>query len=431
MRFRLRLMGPVGLTSALGQDVTPRSRKARGMLALLGTAPGLRMARARLQDLLWSQSPPAQGSASLRQTLHDLRHALDAALIGGDGWAGLDPAAVTVDLRPAPGLAGQPAEFAEGLEIDDPEFEDWLRDMRLALEDRAPARQLPLLIVGEPQGDSAQARMLAKFLLQEAAARAAPLIPARATQMAEAGEGLLVESWCLGQPDDRVLVMMVLRDFASGTQLWAQHYPLSSALHDLRRASGALAMTMIHTARQAGQGGWMLYPLPDLFSFSRSRLLAADRHLQQAEGAVPGALRAFLRYTLIIERQGADPRALLEEAEAHCRRAFEAAPGDPIVLAICSLMRSWRGEVAGALDLARLACRLSPGHDMAHLALSQALNDAGRDSDALTTILRADAGPMAVLGQASWQMRRAVAQLRLGRLAEAEAAAATALAYAP
>ena len=314
MRFRLRLMGPVDLTSALGQNLTPRSRKARGMLALLGTAPGLRMSRAQLQDRLWSRSPPAQGTASLRQTLHDVRHVLDAALIGGDGWVGFDPVAVAVDLRPAPGLAGQSAEFAEGLDIDDPEFEDWLRDMRLALEDRVQARELPLLVLNEPQGDSAPARMLARFLLQEAAARAAPLIPARVMQAAGAGNGLLVDTWCLDQNDGRVLVMMVLRDLATGAQLWSQHSPLSPALHELRRASGTLALAMIQTARQAGHVGGAFYPLADLFSFSRSRLLTADRSLQQAEGAVPVALRAFLRYTMIIERQGSDPRTLLEEA---------------------------------------------------------------------------------------------------------------------
>lgn len=431
MRFRLRLMGPVNLIDAEGRDLTPRGRKARGMLALLGTAPGLRMARAQLQDRLWSRSPPVQSSASLRQTLTDLRHVLAAALVGGDGWTGLDPAKVVVDLRPLPGPAGHVAEFAEGLDIDDPEFEDWLRDTRLALEDRVPPRELPLLLLAEPQGDGAQARMLANIVLQEAVARAAPLIPARAARPPEAGEGLLVEGWCMGQADNTALLMMVLRDAASGAQLWAQSQMVSPALPELGRTSGALALAIIQTARQAGHQGRTQYPLADLFSFSRRRLLAADQGLQQAEGPVPRALRAFLRYTLIIERQAADPRHLAKEAEAYCREAFEAAPADPIVLAIFSLMKSWGGEVAAALDLARLACRLSPGHEMAHLALSQALTDAGRDSDALMAILKAEAGPLAIVGQASWRLRLMVTQLRLGRFAEAEAAAASALAYAP
>ncbi len=98
MRFRLRLMGPVNLTDAEGRDVTPRGRKARGMLALLGTAPGLRMVRAQLQDRLWSRSPPVQSSASLRQTLTDLRHVLAAALVGGEVMMGFSSAGAVKPL---------------------------------------------------------------------------------------------------------------------------------------------------------------------------------------------------------------------------------------------------------------------------------------------------------------------------------------------
>ena len=433
MRLRLRLMGQVRLSNEDGRDLTPRGRKARGLLALLGTAPDLRLGRAQLQDRLWSESPQAQGSASLRQALRECRQALGEALIGGDGWAGLDPDRVTVDLAPVIGPTGQPAEFAEGLDIDDPEFEDWLRDTRLALEDRPALPDLPLLVLTEAQGDGPQARMLADCVVSEASARAAALIPAQVLRAGgpRQGQGLLVEALCLAQPQGGVVVMMVLRDLQSGAQLWAQHYPLAPGLPDLRRASAAMALTMIQTAGQAMRGAQAGYPLGDLFSFSRARLLAADRRLTQTSGAVPQALRAFLRYTLIIERQGGDPRILLDEADALARKAREAAPGDPVVLSVAALMASWRGQVAGALDLARLACRMAPGHDLAQLALSQALNDAGRDSDALIAAMRAGNGPLAVLGQASWRLRLAVAQIRTGRLTEAEASASAALAHAP
>lgn len=432
MRLRLQLMGPIRVTDARGQDVTPRGRKARGLLALLGTAPGLRMARAQLQDRLWSESAPAQGSASLRQALHELRLALDAALVGGDGWVGLDPALLSVELRPEPGVGGVTAEFAEGLEIDDPEFEDWLRDMRLSLDDRPSAPDL-LLVLEEARGESPQARLLADVVLQEAAARAAVLIPARVVQGPALGTGLQISASCLGQPGNGGLMMLVLRDLTTGQQLWAQQYPLSPVLRGLRQTGGTVALTMIQTALQAAEqlGQGAVYPLQGVFSFSRTRLLGADQRLRETEGAVPTALRAFLRYTLIIERQTPDPRAALEEAESLCRLARAAAPADPVALAISALMQSWRGNVPGALDLARLACRMSPGHDLAHLALSQALSDAGRDADALTALLRSDAGPMALLGRASWCMRLALVHLRLERLAEAEAAAAAALAHAP
>lgn len=454
MRLNLSLMGPVRMTAEDGRDMTPRGRKARAVLALLGTAPDLRMARARLQDRLWSVSPPAQGAASLRQTLRELRLALNgarAALLSGEGWVGLDGALVSISLRPVTGPTGEPCEFAEDLDIDDPEFEDWLRNTRLALEDQPPAPEMPLLVLTEPKADCPHARMLASCVLMEAADRAGQLIPARVVQAGTAGggsqpglgaglgagfgagfgAGMRIEAHCLPQEGGRLLMMMVLRDLRDGAQLWAQYYPVSAAMPDLRRAGASIALTIMQTAGQMAGPARSLYPLRDLFSFSRPRLLSADQRLKAAEGAVPQALRAFLRYTLIIERQSRDPRALLDEAEELAHHARDAAPGDPIVLSVASLMQSWRGHVAGALDLARLACRVAPGHDMAHLALSQALSDAGRNSDALMAGLRAGTGPLAVLGQASWRMRLAVSQIRLNRLAEAEASAEIALAHAP
>ena len=431
MRLRLRLIGPVRLTGPEGNDRTPTGRKACGMLALLGTAPDLRMPRSQVQDRLWSQSPPAQGAASLRQAIRELRQALGDGLLAGNGWIGLDPAAVAVDLRPMTGPTGQPVEFAEGLDIRDPEFEDWLRDMRFSLEDRAPEPDVPLLVLTEPKGDSPSAQLLAGCVLEEASARAAALLPTRVVQAADCLTGLRIESLAVARPDNCALLLMVLRNHKTGAQLWAQHYSLSPLEASLRRVSACVTLTLIQAARQLMPGSEALYPHEDLFSFTRSRLLSADHRLKRFDGPVPQALRAFLRYTLIIERQAPDAREAFGEAEDLSRQACAMAPGDPIVLSIAALMKSWKGEVSAALDLARLACRVAPGHDLAHLALSQALTDAGRDGDAFAAVARVGFGPIAALGQPSWRLRMAVAQIRLGRLADAEESAAIALSHAP
>lgn len=434
MHLTLRLIGPVTLLDANGDDLTPRGRKARGALAMLGMAPGLRLGRARLQDRLWSDSPQAQGAASLRQTLRELRRALrdhQSVLLSGDGWVGLDPARLTVDLRPLAAGACEAPEFAEGLDIADAEFEDWLRDTRLALEDRPRAQVLPLLVLSDPVADTPSSRMLAVAVVQQAASHAASLLPAQVLPLHSApasSPGLLVEAMCLQQPGPEMLLMISLRDLSSGAQLWAQQFPLSQSTPALHRAISALALTLIQTVGQLRLPG-RLFPLTDLFSFSRSRLLSADRVLTDTDSPVAQSLRAFLRYTLIIERQTPDQRATLAEAEALASRARERAPADPIVLSVSALMRSWQGQVAGALDLARDACRLAPGHDLAHLVLSQALTDAGRDSEALSVLIRARGGPLAMLGQPSWRLRQAAALIRLGRYAEAENSAAAALSH--
>jgi hypothetical protein len=135
----LHLVGPLRLLDRSGADLTPRARKAQGMLALLGTSPGLRRSRAWLQDKLWSDRGAEQGAGSLRQCLTDIRTALGphvGCLRTEPGWVGLDPARVRVraELTDAEALEG--VEFLEGLDIRDPEFEHWIRDQRLHCQQR-------------------------------------------------------------------------------------------------------------------------------------------------------------------------------------------------------------------------------------------------------------------------------------------------------
>jgi TolB-like protein/tetratricopeptide (TPR) repeat protein len=129
-----------------GADVTPRGAKTQGLLALIGSAPGLRRTRAFLQDKLWSDRGPEQGAASLRQSLAEIRRALGDGrdcLVTEAGMVGLDPDRVRVVVEPGPGdwgPTGEASEFVEGLDVADPEFENWIRDQRLAFADRLEAR---------------------------------------------------------------------------------------------------------------------------------------------------------------------------------------------------------------------------------------------------------------------------------------------------
>ena len=63
----LRLMGPVELIGPGNRRLTPRGMRARGALAVLGSATSMRVLRARLQDLLFSTRDPDHANASLRQ----------------------------------------------------------------------------------------------------------------------------------------------------------------------------------------------------------------------------------------------------------------------------------------------------------------------------------------------------------------------------
>ena len=140
----LDLAGPFRLRDAQGADLTPRSRKAQGLLALLGTSPGLRRSRAWLQDKLWSDRGAEQGAASLRQCLTEIRAILRDhldCLRAESGWIALDPGRVEVNSA-LPDQDTGDVEFLEGLDIRDPEFEHWLRDQRMLHSQRANRFQL-------------------------------------------------------------------------------------------------------------------------------------------------------------------------------------------------------------------------------------------------------------------------------------------------
>src|SRR5690606_22752364 len=121
---------------------TPKAQKSRALLALLALSPRGSRSRVWLRDKLWSDRGEDQASASLRQALLDVRKSLgplaDALLIADKHTVTLNLSrrsgdAVDIlqqmsdrtsptdfDMRVAEG------EFLEGLDICDPEFEDWL-----------------------------------------------------------------------------------------------------------------------------------------------------------------------------------------------------------------------------------------------------------------------------------------------------------------
>ena len=165
-------------------------------------------------------------------------------------------------------------------------------------------------------------------IVPDAAARAAELIPARLLPApAPPGtNGLSAQALCMTSGAD-ITLMIVLRDLASGAQLWAQRYPIrrETAAVSTRSATAAVALTMIQTAAQSLDAAQPVFPLADLFSFARDRLLAADDRLAESQplgnSAVGLSMRSWLRYTLIIERQTADPACRLDEAEQFTARA--------------------------------------------------------------------------------------------------------------
>lgn len=121
---------------ANGDDVLPRLRKARGMLAYLCLARGERVSRTRLIGLLWDRSADRQAQMSLRHALAELNHAARAArpdFLEYDREAvRLNPKAVWVDALADPVRVERLGEELHGRLS--PAFDRWLEGERARLE---------------------------------------------------------------------------------------------------------------------------------------------------------------------------------------------------------------------------------------------------------------------------------------------------------
>jgi len=148
----VKLLGMPRVLDGSGAELPLPGKKARALLAYLAANLGRDQPRDRLATLLWGSRFQDQARQSLRQCLSRLRRALgrDDILQVGEDQVGLNAGSVTVDtarlealalagtaesLEEAASLLGD--EFLAGLDIPEPEFEDWVAGERRRIRDIA------------------------------------------------------------------------------------------------------------------------------------------------------------------------------------------------------------------------------------------------------------------------------------------------------
>ncbi|MCB1470726.1 MAG: hypothetical protein KDK08_27045 [Rhizobiaceae bacterium] len=138
-RLRLFLRGSFHFERPDGQGIIVSRKRSKGLLALLALSENGVRDRRWVQDKLWSGSDQDRGSASLRQELRYLRQLQEEL---GTTFLNIQPDSVRLDFDRVAvdvrirSIAPDGQELLEGLDIDDPEFEDWLRTERTRQDER-------------------------------------------------------------------------------------------------------------------------------------------------------------------------------------------------------------------------------------------------------------------------------------------------------
>src|SRR5688572_21138659 len=152
--LRIALLGTFEARLDCGPALVLPRRKAEALLAYLALRPGQPQARDKLAALLWGNAPDERARHSLRQALVTLRHALlrETAASLEEERAAVRVNAATVEVVVAlfeqltaeatPEALERAAalyrgDLLEGISLQEPPFEDWLRTERERLRELA------------------------------------------------------------------------------------------------------------------------------------------------------------------------------------------------------------------------------------------------------------------------------------------------------
>jgi DNA-binding SARP family transcriptional activator len=171
------LLGPMRAHDADGNDVLPRLRKTRAVLAILALATPQPVLRSHLIHLLWRRPNQLQALGSLRQALLELKAALGPAtrLLHIQRWhIALSGTGLQVDAVQVVGDRLMPGPLLSDLDGVSPEFDQWLSKQRRGLTQRVLNRAKTSLTeaIGPAETEAAAEQLLAIDPINEGAWRA-------------------------------------------------------------------------------------------------------------------------------------------------------------------------------------------------------------------------------------------------------------------
>jgi hypothetical protein len=447
---RVMLRGPFAIVDRDGTDRTPVAQKERALIALLAVAPERKRARLWLADKLWSDRDAEQAATSLRRALSNLRATFgtESEILHTDRnsvWLGSH---VVADLRPD--LMAQ-SEILEDLNVRDPEFENWLRDLR-QMHDREPeasaiecpvprrarsgATEIVICRTAPPQGS--EESFLASLLSDGLSSRFNALGDAT-VRVLDRGDDTADED------DDRAAVIRIevesvtaggdwlvhLRAVANRNRqfLWSGRLRVPLDLGRIfggaevagfvsRATTGIVGSYDIHCAGERDPFLSVQRSARRLFTGRPSEIrLAQDELAELPLGDRSGivlAWRSFGRLTEALEL-GVVDADLVGEAKQLAEEAVARSAENPLVLSLAAQVQMKLGadHELGAY-LARRSCDKNDQDPYALHALSQARFFAGHHARSHDLAKRAREAAEGLPNAHVWDMRLALSKLGFG-----------------
>ncbi|MDI7923760.1 hypothetical protein [Ferirhizobium litorale] len=429
----LNAYGRFRLIDDNGDDVTPVSMKARGLIALLALSKDHCRPREWLQDKLWSDRPAKQGAQSMRQVLAIIRRTLgsQAHVLKTDcKTVSLDPRHFIVAFERRTELQDNEADqglFGD-LAVPDLEFEDWVREQREALADKSRtrggesgsvwgAKANPAIFfriggTGDDDGEQIVRRMMSLAtaslldfsdfqIFQEAAT---PLAHKRVAPQ----YGIEVEVNCATRVGSTQLITTI-RDATSSRVLWTRTFEIDNTAapenvdeDQIHPVSAELVEAILTVFRTRGDD----LGIPEcaamlanrgrnlIFRYDKRSLTEADKLLWLAYWYDPKpqylAWRSFLRNMANFQHRSHSFLGDTVDFETLAREAIHQAPSSAIALGVgAHIEYLCGGSQRSSQLLARRAIGFDPLNAINHAILSNAELVMGNLADSRRLSLKA------------------------------------------
>ena len=401
----VNLFGPMQVLAPDGSDLTPPSQKSRAMIAMLLRSDGARRSRTWLAAHLWSESAREQAQASLRQTLREIRRSFgpwaDAALVIDKFVVGLNTQNIV-----AAGIGTADADFLEGLDVKDAEFEEWLTLERSRLEGpvgisaraeprhEAPAKVAQIGLRIDPPRALSQNREAEELANRALSRCAANLMEEGYGSIRDARHSFGTQAqdvhFSLGLraaasvSSGRARIALALVDLASESIVWTQECEGdANALLSLRDpelitvilrcvekvwSETERKMTQMHQEDDGPES--LRSAIQDMFELGSQDLDHAALELRKLLpgrfGAIAGAWLAFLSTFRVGQRFVNMDGPLHEEARFLVTRALERDPDNALIQALAGHVHSYLlGNQMKAVELFEQSLKTNPTRALA------------------------------------------------------------------